>query len=267
MDHFSPQLQAALDAADTAGEVLRRKYTTVRQVTQKGPREIVTDADLASQASLQASLSARFPDYILISEEGRHDLDLSALVPTWIVDPVDGTTNYAQRIPTFCITIALRHQGETLLGVVHDPLRRETFFAVKGKGAYLKTGRKAAVPIRVSLVAPLSAAVIATDWPRQLDLRHRVGEALVRVTSRCRSARVMGTAALSLVYVAAGRLDGYYQLVLQAWDVAAAALILTEAGGTITTPSGKPWSLSMLAAVASNGRIHPELVAALELDE
>jgi myo-inositol-1(or 4)-monophosphatase len=258
----NPQLQAALNAAYVAGEILRRKFSTQRMVINKGPREIVTDADLASQIAVQTSLSSTYPDYRFVAEENHGDYDLDSSVPTWIVDPLDGTSNYAQRIPFFCVSIALVQGGEIKLGVVHAPMQKETFFAVKDGGAYLLTAQKQTLPVHVSQVHKLSAAMIAVDFPRAQDLREEMNNSFGRLAAICRSIRIVGSAAMALAYTATGRLDGYYHIVLQPWDVAAGAIILTEADGTITTPSGDAWQLGLLAAAASNGHIHPELLSA-----
>jgi myo-inositol-1(or 4)-monophosphatase len=260
-------LDAALEAATAAGGVLRRKFPHAREVKSKGWRDIVTDADFAAQQTIADILVPRFPDFALLSEEGRHDVDLGAPAPTWVIDPLDGTTNYARQFPSFGVSIALAQRGELQLGVIHDPLRRETFYAEKGKGAFARreNGRRPPRPLRVSALTDFAGALVGVDWARDPALRQRVAEALGRVAAACRTVRAVGSAALGLAYVAAGWLDGYYHLALQPWDVAAGALIVTEAGGRISTPDGSAWQLGLGQAVASNEVLHEEFLRTLRL--
>ena len=260
-------LDAALEAATAAGDVLRRKFPHAREVNSKGWRDIVTDADFAAQQAIADILVPRFPDFALLSEEGRHDIDLSAPAPTWVIDPLDGTTNYARQFPSFGVSIALAQRGEIQLGVIHDPLRRETFYAEKGKGAFARreSGRRSPRPLRVSALTDFGGALVGVDWARDPALRQRIVEALGRVAAECRTVRAVGSAALGLAYVAAGWLDGYYHLALQPWDVAAGALIVTEAGGRISTPDGSAWQLGIGQAVASNEVLHEEFLRTLGL--
>src|SRR3972149_10765159 len=134
-------LQTAIRAAATAGNIPRRKLPQAREVQSKGWRDIVTDADFAANNAITRVLAARFPRHAIFSEEGRHDVDLSAPTPTWVIDPLDGTTNYAHQFPSFAVSIALVERGETRMGVVHDPLRRDTFYAEVGRGAFMLTAR------------------------------------------------------------------------------------------------------------------------------
>ncbi len=257
-------LQTALEAALAAGDLLRRTFTHTREVKSKGWRDIVTDADFAAQHAITDLIAARFPSHAILSEEERHDTDLTAPVPTWVIDPLDGTTNYARQFPSFGVSIALVHRRELQLGVIHDPLRRETFFAEKGQGAFLQN-EDGPRPLRVSAVADLGDALVSVDWARDPALRQRVVEALGRVSAECRTVRAVGSAALGLAYLAAGRLDGYYHLALQPWDVAAGALIVQEAGGQISAPDGSVWHLGLGQVVASNRLLHAALLRTLAL--
>jgi myo-inositol-1(or 4)-monophosphatase len=260
-------LEAALEAVVAAGDVLRRKFPHAREVKNKGWRDIVTDADFAAQQVIADILVPRLPGFAMLSEEGRQDIALSAPVPTWVIDPLDGTTNYARQFPSFSVSIALALHGEIQVGVIHDPLRRETFFAEKGKGAFVRreNGRRSPRPLRVSALTDFGDALVGVDWARDPALRQRVVEALGRVAAECRTVRAVGSAALGLAYVATGWLDGYYHLALQPWDVAAGALIVAEAGGRISTPDGSAWQLGISQAVASNGVLHTSLLSALAL--
>jgi myo-inositol-1(or 4)-monophosphatase len=208
-------------------------------------------------------ITARFPDHAIFSEEGKHDKDLAAPVPTWIIDPLDGTSNYAHRFPYFAVSIGLAQHGELLAGVVYDPLQREMYVAEKGRGAFRQGDGEAAEPMRVSLEAELSQSLIGVGWPRDPARRETTMEAARRMGAACRTLRSLGTAALELVEVAAGGLDGYYHLSLQPWDVAAGALLIIEAGGRLSTPAGEPWQLSNPATLATNGRLHQPLLKTL----
>jgi myo-inositol-1(or 4)-monophosphatase len=264
---MDPTLQTAIEAAHRAGEVLLRKLPQTRQVRYKGLRDIVTDADEAAQQMIAELIRERFPKHAFLGEEGRQDVDLHSPIPTWIVDPLDGTTNYARRFPSFCVAVALAEAGVLRVGAVYDPVRRETFYASDGQGAFLQRGRAGAVPLRVSATDDMAEALIGVDWARDPVLRSRAVAALARVAAVCRTVRTTGSAALALTYVAAGWLDAYYHLSLAPWDVAASALVIREAGGVITTPSGLPWKLGQPAVVVSNGRLHTRLLEELMLGD
>ena len=252
------ELQTAIDAAHVAGDLLRRKLPLERQVRYKGPRDIVTDADEAAQRAILELIGARFPAHEILAEESPHDTlrDLAASGPTWIVDPLDGTTNYARRYPAFCVSIGLADAGALRVGAIYDPVRRETFYAAAGQGAFLQRGRARAQPLRVSPTGDLAEALVGVDWARDPDVRAQVLAVLGNVASACRSVRASGSAALALAYLAAGWLDAYFHFSLSPWDIAAGALLIQEAGGRITTPAGSPWQLGQPAVAASNGLLH-----------
>jgi myo-inositol-1(or 4)-monophosphatase len=173
----------------------------------------------------------------------------------WVIDPLDGTTNYWHRLPAFCVSIALYHANVVEIGVVYEPLRDELFSAERGKGAFLN-GK----PINVSNTHRFMDAVIAGDWSRSPRVRRKTAAIYSEVLVRCMSARALGSAALALCYIAAGRLDGYFHLSLASWDMAAGALLIDEAGGCVTTPTNEPWSVHSKSYVASNGILHRELL-------
>jgi myo-inositol-1(or 4)-monophosphatase len=250
------ELQTAIDAAHAAGELLRRKLPLERQVRYKGPRDIVTDADEAAQRAIIELIGARFPEHEVLAEESPRDLDLAAAGPTWIIDPLDGTTNYARRYPSFCVSVGLADAGALRVGAICDPIRRETFYAATGQGAFLQRGRARAEPLRVTDTGDLVEALVGVDWARDPEVRAQVLAVLGRVASSCRSVRASGSAALALAYVAAGWLDAYFHFSLSPWDVAAGALLIQEAGGHITTPHDGPWQLGQPAIAASNGLLH-----------
>src|SRR5262249_8171282 len=199
-------------------------------------------------------------------EEGGAAVALNSSTPTWIVDPLDGTTNYARRYPSFCVSVGLAEAGVLRVGAIFDPARRETFYAQQGHGAFLVRGRAGAQPILVSATADLDETLVGVDWARDPALRTRTVAGVTRVADTCRSVRATGSAALGLAYVAAGWLDAYFHLMLMPWDVAAGALIIREAGGVLTTPAGVEWTLGEPAVVASNGHIHAGLLKELGLD-
>jgi myo-inositol-1(or 4)-monophosphatase len=258
-------LGVAQSVARAAGDLLRRRWPRERAVSYKGLRDIVTDADLAAQTLILDRLRAEFPNHALLAEESQHDLDLAGPTPLWVIDPLDGTTNYSRRFPVFSVSVALAQSGELLVGAIYDPLRREMFYAQRGQGAWRLSGRQPAQPLRVSGTAELIEAVVGVDWARDPRLRAQTLAALTRIGSACRTVRSTGSAALALAYVAMGRTDAYYHLSLMPWDVAAGALIIQEAGGTLTTPAGAPWRLGEPAVLASNGLVHAELMSCLAL--
>ncbi len=267
MPPHSPSLllQTALAAAHAAGDVLREKLPQDRTVTYKGRRDIVTDADFAAQAVISALIAERFPDHAMLAEEGLHDADLLGPRPLWIVDPLDGTSNYARRYPGFSVTIGVAQAGQLLVGVTHDPLRRETFYAERGQGAFVQPAGSAPQRLSVSATPTLDQALVGLDWARDPEIRARVLQALGRVGVACRTVRALGSAALGLAYVAAGWQDAYFHLSVQPWDVAAGVLLITEAGGQVTRPGGGAWDLRAPALAASNGALHAGFVAALGL--
>ncbi len=260
---MSDYLATALEAAAIAGDLLREKWPQDRQIHVKGPRDIVTDADFAAQNAIADLVRDRFPDHLFLGEESRHDVSLDGPTPVWIVDPLDGTTNYSRHLPSFGVAVAVASDGQVQVGVVHDPLSRELFYAERGGGAFVRAGPARAEALSVSSVADLGEAVVGADWAHEPALRDQALQGLLRIAPACRTVRALGSAALGLAYVAAGRLDGYYHLSLQPWDVAAASLLVTEAGGALTRPDGQPWHLGHDQVAASNGRLHAAFVETL----
>jgi myo-inositol-1(or 4)-monophosphatase len=262
---MSATLETAVEAALAAGAVLRRHWPRARRVRSKGWRDLVTDADLAAQAAIQAVIAARCPGDAFLGEEGAQAVDLAAGGPLWIVDPLDGTTNFAHRFPSFAVSVAQSRAGVLEAGAIYDPLRRTLFYAERGGGAFLRQGRGRPRRLRPSAVAALDDAVVGVDWARDPALRARVLQALDRVATQGRTVRAIGTAALGLAYVAAGWLDAYYHLSLMPWDVAAGALIVAEAGAALTTAAGGAWRLGIPHVAASNGAVHTQFLQALGL--
>lgn len=253
------ELEVAVAAAEAAGEVLHSGFGREQTVRYKGEVDLVTEVDERAEAVIGEVLREAFPAYGMLAEEGgRRQGEGDS---RWIVDPLDGTTNYAHGLPIFAVSIALERAGEVVLGVVHDPMRGETYLAERGGGATLD-----GEPIRVSDTDEPIRALLVTGFPYdRADMRAAVG-LFGRLTELTQGVRRLGAAALDLCYVAAGRLDAYYEKGLHAWDVAAGSLIIKEAGGRITDYRGRELDLEGREVVASNGLLHPVLLEVIGAD-
>lgn len=263
-------LQTAILAAREAGSILLDNLEKPRQTKVKGLRDIVTDADVKAQRAIIEIIQARFPNHDILSEEsdlgpkGQATASRIGCQPvpgrpyTWIIDPLDGTTNYSRRLPHFCTSIALSHQGEIILGVVYDPSRDSLFQAERGQGAYLN-----GESLRVSQVGSLADALVGLDWAHAQAERESIAQWVARMALQVKTLRTLGTAALGLCYVAAGWLDVYFHLSLKAWDAAAGALIVQEAGGTVSDLFGHPWQTGSKRCLASNGLLHDQMLSIL----
>lgn len=251
---FSRELAAAEAAAREAGALLRAMHGHVRDVRYKGLADLVTEADKASEALIAERLLAAFPGDSLLAEEGAGDGDLAAQ-RLWVVDPLDGTTNFAHGHPVFAVSIALMAGGATQVGVVYDPLRDELFAAVRG-GRATRNG----APIHVSQTDTLLAAMLATGFAYDQEERPRNLPFFSRFVMETQAVRREGAAALDLCYVACGRFDGYWERAIAPWDVAAAALVLELAGGRLSRYDGGPFDPFSREIVASNGRVHEDMV-------
>lgn len=246
-------LQTAIEAAQQAGRVIAERYSKEHDVTIKGYRDIVTEADTAAEAVVLEMIRDRFPDHAILSEEaGSNDV---ASGYTWVVDPLDGTTNYAHRVPVFCVSIGVLEEGEPLVGVIHDPLRGQTFVAERGGG-----GRLNGAPVHVSRVSDFGHTLVGFDWTHSNAGRQRILACLAGIAPRCGTVRGLGSAALALAYVAAGWLDAYFHPGLKPWDAAAGMLLIAEAGGRCTTLEGEPYQVDSSGCVATNGLVHDELL-------
>jgi myo-inositol-1(or 4)-monophosphatase len=251
-------MSVACDAALKSGGILRDNLQGAREISYKGDINLVTEMDMRSERAAVDVLRASFPEHGIIAEEETCIQSDSGF--TWIIDPLDGTTNYAHGYPCFSVSIALEHEGEIVLGVVYDPMRDELFTAQKGLGSSLN-GK----PIRVSRIDTLIKSLLATGFPydrkecgkNNLDYFHDLLMASQEV-------RRDGSAALDLCYVASGRFDGYWELKLKPWDVAAGSLIVREAGGMVTSLSGSGFGIHDEEILASNGRVHGQMVAILQ---
>ena len=260
---MSQRLLTAQRAARAAGKVLAAKLHDNRDIRYKGKRDIVTDADYAADRIIKQIVLSRFPDDKFVSEEGDAEehkrlwaqADASDRVALWVVDPLDGTTNYAHMLYPFCTSIALYRAGAVQIGAIYDPILNELYSAERGHGAHVN-GK----PIHVSATRSLEDAVFGAEWGRAPQIRKRSSAVFARIFQRVMTARTFGSAALAFCHLAAGRMDGYVHLSLSPWDVAAAALIAEEAGGKVTTPTGAPWTVHSEAYVASNGHLHTTIL-------
>jgi myo-inositol-1(or 4)-monophosphatase len=247
----------AAEAAVRAGEIQLEHYGREVKVEKKGEIDLVTEVDHACEAAILDILRARFPGHDIVTEET--DLTRTGSRYLWLIDPLDGTTNFAHGYPMFSTSIALAVDGGIVAGAVFDPLRDELFTAERGAGAYLN-GRR----LRVTSEDRLLQSLIITGFP--YDLHERLTERLrpfVRVMARARAVRRAGSAAIDLSYVAAGRADGFWEAVLKPWDMGAGRLMVEEAGGRVTRFDGTVVSLGPDEIMATNGAIHDELRAAL----
>jgi myo-inositol-1(or 4)-monophosphatase len=251
---LDPLLPAtAIEAALVAGRIQRKYFRTDLSVTKKGPIDLVTAADLEVEQAFRQLITRRFPDHAVLGEESAAagGADERARY-RWIIDPVDGTTNFAHGLALFCVSIALEVDGHIELGVVFDPIANELFTAERGAGAWLN-----GEPLRVSPRKDLIDALLVTGFP--YFVRDRPGTQLDMFGAFLRQARAvrrLGSAALDLCYVAAGRFDGYWEFELHPWDFAAGMLVVTEAGGKVTDYHGAPLPLARSQLVASNGLVH-----------
>ncbi|HYW69209.1 MAG TPA: inositol monophosphatase family protein [bacterium] len=244
----------AMEAARSAGAVILEGFEKPHVTSMKGRRELVTEVDRASEEIIIRTISAACPDDLIIAEETAPELAESPRV--WIVDPLDGTNNYAHGYPFFSVAIALEEEGQLVAGVVHDPLRDEMFVAETGRGASIN-----GQPMRVSGNESLLESLVATGFPydRTDDSGNNLDN-LNRFIVAVRGIRRGGSAELDLAYVARGRLDGFWEQGLKTWDVSAGGLIVREAGGTVTNFGGDGWDHRRGDVVATNGRIHQQML-------
>lgn len=254
---FDKAYATAVEAALEAGRILRWHFQRGLEIRYKGEIDLVTEADVAAERAVLSRIRDAFPDHRVLAEESGEAAQDSPWL--WVVDPLDGTTNFAHGFPVFAVSIALLHEGQRVLGVVYDVMRDELFTARRGGGAFVN-GR----PIRVSRTPRLEEALLVTGFPydRQASPFDNTRE-FVALLKRCHGVLRVGSAALDLAAVAAGRLDGYWEFRLSPWDLAAGALLVEEAGGRVTTPQGDPLPPLGTDVVATNGHIHGELLEVL----
>jgi myo-inositol-1(or 4)-monophosphatase len=250
-------LNFAIQTARDAGQILLEKFGRKITITKKGDINLVTEADLASEALIVERIKSYYPKHAILAEESGVTEVVGAEYK-WIIDPLDGTTNYAHGYPCFAVNIALEHKGEIVIGVTYDPTRDEMFAAERGQGATLNNKK-----ISVSKTEKLSEALIVTGFPYNFMEKPDFAEHLKKFLLAARGVRRDGSAALDFAYMACGRFDGFWEEGLNPWDMAPGVLLIEEAGGVLTDYSNKPFSIYTPPVCASNGLIHEEMLAVL----
>ena len=250
-------LATAIEAVIRAGEAQMARFGSDLYVGKKGAIDLVTEMDLAIERAFRAMIAERFPSHTVLGEEFEESGDRETQSRfCWVLDPIDGTTNYAHGLPIFCASLALEIDGVAAVGAIYDPTRHELFTAERGHGAWLNGS-----PLRVSASVNLLDSLLVTGFHYDI---HRDSTELIGLfgefISRARAVRRLGSAALDLCYVAAGRFDGFWEHKLQPWDVAAGALIVAEAGGSVTTIDGGPFASRSGSVLATNGHVHQEML-------
>jgi len=247
-------------AAYEAGEVLTGLFGNLKTIDKKGEIDLVTEADIRSEKAVLRVIRDNFPgDGLLTEESGEIENHSERL---WLIDPLDGTTNYAHCFPFFAVSIALQVKGETVAGQVFNPILNERFEAVKGQGAFLNDR-----PIRVSKTAAMGDALLATGFPYTIHRDHKgVIDIFTRMISEAQGVRRPGAAAIDLCYVAAGKFDGFWEQGLNPWDTAAGSLIVKEAGGMVSDYSGGAYTPFKKTIVAANPEIYKEMSRILNPD-
>ena len=248
-------LATAVEAVVRAGATQLEKFGGEFRVDKKGAIDLVTEVDVQVERMFRAMVAERFPEHQVLAEE----MGGQAAVPPgpcWVFDPIDGTTNFAHGLPIFCASLALEINGVAEVAAIYDPNRRELFTAERGGGAYLN-GR----PLRVSSTDQMVDAMLVTGFP--YDVHSRIDEIVglfAQFVGRARAVRRLGSAAIDLCYVAAGRLDGFWERDLKPWDIAAGALIVAEAGGRITNMDGRAFASRGRDVLATNGALHDDML-------
>ena len=263
----------AINCASKAGEWIKTKLGNHTSLNLKySAQDLVTEVDKGAEMMIRNLVLTHFPHHSFLGEEGvkpgpeASDRALQSVIEAeylWVVDPVDGTTNFVHGFPFFSVSIALAHKGEVIVGVVYDPMRDELFVAEKGKGAYVR-GRRTQVSEEQTLRESLLATGFPADTNYSLPINMRGLQALV---PQVRNIRSSGSAALHMAYVAAGRLSGFWEYGLNSWDLAAGALLVSESGGRVTDVQGNPYHLGVRHVAASNGHIHEAFVDVLKKAE
>lgn len=258
---MQPTIDFIMDICTQAGGILKDGYGKVHQVEYKGPIDLVTEVDKQAEALLVERILSRFPNHSIIAEESGHTHN--SLDHDWYIDPVDGTSNYARGLPIFCVSVAYAFEGQMQLAGVFDPLREEFFHARKGEGAFLNRSR-----IKVSEIHKMMDSILVTGFqhdPESVEVNIRHFTTLIH---QVHTIRRLGSAVLDQVYVAAGRMDGYWETGLGAWDIAAGTLIIEEAGGLVTTMKGDPdFMKPPYDILAANPVLHPKLLAELHKNQ
>jgi myo-inositol-1(or 4)-monophosphatase len=252
-------LATAIEAVSRAGDVMMSRSGGDLRIDKKGTIDLVTDVDMAIEREFRALVAGRFPDHEVLAEElgGGGEVPRG---PCWVFDPIDGTTNFAHGLPIFCASVALEIDGEAEVAAVYDPTRKELFTAERSGGAFLN-----GQPIRVSSARELVDAMLVTGFP--YDVHDRVDEIVGlfgAFVGRARAVRRLGSAAIDLCYVAAGRLDAFWESDLKPWDIAGGSLIVQEAGGRVTDMAGGRFRSRARSVLASNGFLHASMLNVID---
>ena len=255
---WEKEIAVAEQAARAAGKILNRLFGQVNHIIKKGHIDLVTEADLQAEKCILDTIHENFPQDNILSEESGMSEEVSDR--TWLIDPLDGTTNFTHEFPFFAISIALEFEKQIVLGIVYNPRMDEYFEAVKGRGAYLN-----GTPIQTSKTANLGESLLATGFPYDVQEKPlRVMELFTKMIVRAQGVRRPGSAAIDLCYVASGRFDGFWEEGLKPWDTAAGMVIVNEAGGKVTTYEGKAYSPYLKSIVAANPYIHDAMIKGLQ---
>jgi myo-inositol-1(or 4)-monophosphatase len=246
--------KTAVEAALQGGKILKKYQGKVKNIGFKGEVDLVTEVDRLSEDKIIRIIKRNFPEHGILTEESKGWETKSEY--QWVIDPLDGTTNYAHNFPTFCVSVALEKSGKIVLGAVFNPVLDELFWTIKGKGAFLNKKR-----IFVSQTKKLSQSLLATGFP--YDIRTSKENNLnyfANFAKRAQAVRRAGSAALDLCYLAMGRFDGFWELKLHPWDTAVGALLVEEAGGKVTDFRGKEFNIYLKEILATNGWIHKQML-------
>jgi myo-inositol-1(or 4)-monophosphatase len=290
---ISDLLSTAQETAVAAGKLAREMLAQPREVANKGFRDLVTDADVAAQKRITDTILNHFPEHGFLTEEEDSTLPTDGRI-IWIIDPIDGTTNYSRQQPNFCVSIAaarpvsgeqlavssepyslnksqftIHHsqftipKWEVLVGAIYDPVREELFSAARGLGAAVRDGHGRITPLHVSPINQLEQSLLLMDWGGKAELREQAFAWLEAAAPHVFTIRALGSATLALAWVAAARADLYFNFNVKPWDLAAALVIIEEAGGQVTAANGGPldWRAELMDCVASNGRLHQAFLA------
>lgn len=249
-------LDVAKRAVREVGEILLDGLGDSHDIIVKGVRDITTEIDLRAERTAIEIIREACPQARIVAEESSDGYVEEGDVPTWYIDPLDGTTNYARGMPTFSCSVAMVRDGDVQCGAVYDPQLDHLFYAQRGEGSFLNGQR-----LQVSACDTLMESILLLDWPRDQSYREQSARFLSKLAPRVGTVRSRGSAALSFCYVAVGWADVYYQFTLHPWDVAAGLLIVEEAGGTVTNLRGEAYDLHGLSWLASNGLLHEDVLA------
>lgn len=251
-------IEIVKEAAREAGLLIRDRAGKARSVQTKAGEEtnLVTELDREAEALIIATITRAYPDHDILAEEsGTHNHSSEY---RWLIDPIDGTTNFAHGLPIFCVSVGLEYRNHLIAGAVYDPTRDELFWAERGKGAFLNGQR-----LRVSATTLLGESLLVTGFPYHVRTSGENLRNFNNFVVEARAVRRLGSAAIDLCYVAAGRMDGYWEMSLSPWDMAAGVVILEEAGGKYTDLLGKPSTVYQKQILATNGKIHDQMIAVL----